>query len=241
VKKEPDKKEECDVLPDDLLRDIALLKGSAIPRKAVAIPDSILYPVSAAIAAEELRKEKEALKNPTPGLEIPRHGIFIGTWQPQGLSQKFNAFAANEDLPKDSYSQTYDDIIKYLAGLEGWHGHNGTNYATDKELYEALKNESYDGGWFIPPRELLTGNDAKGKRIQLNNLCDHKAKGALSGTFHKAFPKASGMWYWSSTQNSKKPHDIWSVNFENGNEFSWYKRGAMLNCRPVRLELVQTV
>ena len=56
-------KEEYDVLPDDLLQDIALLKGCAAPLQGVPVAASILYPVSTAFAAEERRKEEEALKN----------------------------------------------------------------------------------------------------------------------------------------------------------------------------------
>jgi len=251
---------EYSVLPDGLLHHIARLKGCPAPQQAVPVAASILYPVSAAIAAEERRKEEtrrkameEALKNPTRAQEIAGHGIFIGTWQPAGLSLKFNVFAAKEDLTdEDGRKKTYiyDDTVKRIAALKKWHGFDGTNYANDKQLYKALKDGSYikgGSGWFIPPRELLTGTEANGPRgsrqgiTQPDNLFDLKDKGALRGTFCKG--DVSGL-YWSSTEHRDDPSTVWHADFiSDSYEYSYSyqdsndKLNYDLSCRPVRLEL----
>jgi len=249
------KKEEHAALPADLLRDIARLKGSATPEKGMQVSASTLYPVSSAIAAEELRKEevrRKILEEAMPGQEIPGHGVFIGTWQPEGLSQKFCIFAAKEDLTNEAGKKevyNYDDTVKRIAELKGWHGFDGTNYANDKEFYKALKNGSYKGGWIIPPREFLTGTAAdgpsgvrKGTAVQPDNIYDHKDRGALRGGFCKEDRDSSlSSWYWSSTAESpviaSLPR-VWSLNFIRGAEHAGRKVFGRQSCRPVRLEPV---
>jgi len=260
-----DKKEEHAVLPDDLLRDIARLKGRPAPQQSVPVATSVLYPVTAAVAAEERRKEEahrnaieEALKNPARGQEIPGHGVFIGTWQPEGLSLKFNVFAAKQDLPNESGEKAvfkYVEAVQRIASLTSWHGHRGMNYETDRDLFNALKDGSYmreGSGWFIPPRELLIGTDRnerkdatsirRGPVVQPDNLYDHSDRGILRGTFHKK----SGIYkvdnvpvypnhYWSSTECSNAPF-MWIANFASNFE-GFNDKGIHRSCRPVRLEL----
>jgi hypothetical protein len=233
--------EEYDVISEGFLRDIARLKGRA-PVEGVPVLASVLYPVSAAIAADERKKEaarkkaeEEALKNPTPGQEIPGQGIFLGTWQPEGLSQKFNVFAAPEDLPD---TMKYVEAVKHLAGRKGWHGHDGTNYATDKEFRQALGNGSYakeGSGWIIPPRELLTGKDADGNMVQPDNLLAAFNKGVLKGIKTAASGSDYPDWYWSSTEYRVLPSDVLIVRFSDGNENWDLKDYVRLSCRPVRL------
>jgi len=240
--------EESDILPDDLLEDIAQLKGCAVPQKPVPVTDSFLYPVTAALKKAE---EEEALRNPKPGQEIPGHGVIIGTWQLKGLSQKFNVFAAIEDLTNEAGEKeiyTYDDTVKRMAELEDWHGFDGTKYKNDKEFYEALKNGSYDGGWIIPPRELLTGTKANGPEgfrsgsyiVQPDNLFDHQDKGSLSGTFDKAAvgERVSGNTYFSSTMHWNG-WQVWLSSLHGtGFEQPTSKNWTRASCRPVRLEPV---
>ena len=142
--------EEYDVISEGFLRDIARLKGRA-PVKGVPVLASVLYPVSAAIAADERKKEapKKAEENPkkSPGQIIPGQGIFLGRYAPKdregnSLGKIFNVFAAPEDLTDAAGNKgifKYVDAVKRIASLKNWHGHDGTNYATDKELYKALR------------------------------------------------------------------------------------------------------
>ena len=268
MKSEPGKQEEYDAPPDDLLEDIARLKGSAVPRKPVPVDASILYPVSAAIVAEEYKKEEarrranqEITKNVTPGQNIPGYGVFIGTWQPKGLSQKFNIFAAPEDLT-DKFNKKslfkYVDAVKRVASLTNWHGYRGMNYEIDKDLYKDLKDGSYikeGSGWFIPPMELLMGIEAdhsnrESRRIivQPDNLYDHRKKVALKDNFGTSGEREGftsygytnePMQYWSSTEDKTVAPSlsfIWTADFRRGADISKGTDNHKFACRPVRLE-----
>ena len=242
--------EEYDVIPDDLLRDIARLKGRPAAEKPVPVLVSVLYPVSAAIAADERKKEsarkraeEEALKNPQIGQEITIQGVNQGVFfgQYKILGEIFNAFAAPQDLTdasgnKETYK--YVDAVKRIAALKNWNGHDGTSYETDKDLHKALKDKTYNGGWFIPTRELLVGTDVNGStNVQKDNLYTHKDKGALKGTFTTAAASGSVYpdWYWSSTEGRDDSSGVHIVRFSDGNEGWPRKDGGRLSCRPVRL------
>ena len=159
---------------------------------------------------------------------IPGQGIFLGRYAPKdregnSLGKIFNVFAAPEDLTDATGNKgifKYVDAVKRIASLKNWHGHDGTNYATDKELYMALKNGSYNGGWIIPTRDLLSGKDVDGNTTQPDNLYAHKDKRDLSGTFTTAAASGSDYpdWYWSSTEHRDDPSDVHSVRFSDGYE-----------------------
>jgi hypothetical protein len=104
-------------------------------------------------------------------------------------------------------------------------GFDGTNYATDKELLKALKEGSYNGGWIIPPRELLSGN-----------LLAAFKNGVLKG-IKTAVSSGSDypVWYWSSTEGRDYPSNVWFVRFSDGREDWNHKDTLRLSCRPVRL------
>jgi hypothetical protein len=180
------------------------------------------------------------------GGAVAGEGIYIGQWQPKdrdgvSLGKTFNVFAAPKDLPD---TMTYDDTVKAIAELKNWNGFDGTNYANDKEIYAALKEGSYGGGWIIPTRELLVGTEPdgasgvrEGKIIQPDNLFDHRNKGVLKDTF-KAGASSDFIfpyWYWSSTEYRDDPSCVWDVRFSFGYEGWHHKDGFCLNCRPVRL------
>ena len=172
--------------------------------------------------------------------------LYVGKYAPLdrngvSLGKVFNVYAAPEDLPG---TMSYVDAVKHIAGLKNWHGHDGTNYPTDRQIYAALKDGSYKGGWIIPTRELLVGTEPdgqsgvrKGKVIQPDNLFDHQNKGAFKGTFKRAASSGSGFpdWCWSSTENRDSPSVVWGVRFSGGYEGWFHKDGLRLSCRPVRL------
>jgi len=134
----------------------------------------------------------------------------------------------------------YVDTVKHIAKLKGWNGFDGTNYPTDKEIYAALKDGSYNGGWIIPPRELLFGKDVNGNVTQPDNLYAHKDKGALAGTFctvasiGSVFPH----FYWPSTEDRDDSFFVHVVRFSDGDENWVHKDHYRLCCRPVRLERI---
>ena len=191
----------------------------------------------AARLKEAAEAKAKILKDAEPGQRIAGEGIFLGQYQSKDLGKIFNVFAAPEDLPD---TMKYVDAVKYIAELKGWHGFDGTNYATDKEFNQALKEGTYTGGWIIPTRELLIGTEAdgpsrigKGTVIQPDNLYDHRNKGAFKGTFTTAanYPQ----WYWSCMEHRDHPSDVWFADFSDGYEGWDNKDYYRLSCRPVRL------
>jgi len=194
----------------------------------------------------DLSEKTGGVFGPEPGERVAGQGIYLGVYTPKdrngkSLSKTFNVFAAPEDLPE---TMKYVDAVKHIAKLKDWNGFDGTNYATDKELYAAIKSGSYNGGWIIPTRELLVGTEPdgesgvrKGKVIQPDNLFDHQNKGAFKGTFKTAASSGSDYpgWYWSSTENRDNPSHVWGVRFSDGDEGWDRKDNNLLSCRPVRL------
>ena len=195
-------------------------------------------------SVEELAEE--AIANAKPGQLVSGQGVYIGKYQPKdregnSLGKIFNAFASPEDLTNKSGKKAtfiYVDAVKRIAELKDWNGFDGTNYATDKELYKALKDGSYTGGWIIPPRELLSGTDVDGEKdVQKDNLYAHKDKGSFKGTFTTAAARGGSVffqWYWSCTKDRGHPSGVWNADFSDGFE-DWHHKDIRLSCRPVLL------
>lgn len=189
--------------------------------------------------------EKRArIANPQTG-DIDERGIFLGVWEAKdrdgnSLKKKFNVFAAPEDLPE---AMTYDDTVAHIAGLEDWHHHSGAGYATEEELYDAIKEGAYSGDWFIPASDILYGyRETREEILMPDNILAHHDKGALRDTFNKiessedrrTYPPR----YWSCTKGIYGLNTRLNVSFYNGS-ISWdgtYTR--RMSCRPVRLEPV---
>ena len=199
------------------------------------------------LAAATVAEKAMALATAQVGQKIEGHGVFIGTWEPKdndgrSLGKIFNMFAAPEDLT-DSFGKPqtfkYTEALERIASLKNWHGYDGTSYKRDTELLEALKEGTYTGGWFIPPRELMIGKDAQENMVQPDNLQAHHDKGALRGTFTLATSTRSGcaIWYWTSTARADKRVCFSNIHFANGHEDWNHKDSFELSCRPVRLEL----
>src|ERR1035437_5103371 len=224
-------------LPSWLTNFHELHDKTAARRAAVTISEPVQKEVddtAIAAAKEALRQkaEEEALKNSEPGRLILGQGVLVGQYAPKdregnSLGKIFNVFAAPQDLTgasgkKETYK--YVDAVKRIAALKNWNGFDGTNYATDKEIYKALKDGSYNGGWILPTRDLLVGTDVDGKQNQPDNIYAHKDKGSLQGTFNTT-NKASGSdypdWYWSSSEDRNYPSYVLNVRFSDGNEY-WH-------------------
>ncbi len=228
------------VIPKELLDAIAIVnnRAPAPGGKVVKVPVSEVFPVSTAIAKEEHREAA------TIGV-LSDEGVFIGQYSPvdrhgHSLGKIFNVYAAPEDLADPSGTKmtaTYIDTVKRIAKLKNWNGFNGSYYETDEELYDSLKDGSYDGSWVIPTSELLAGKDAYGNRIQPDNLAAHQNDGALAGTFTRAAADVSSnnSNYWSCTgyyadhlyEQAAQLADSWT--------YSVNKNCDYIRCRPVRL------
>lgn len=232
-----------------LLRAIAMANGGVIPTRAKGVE---LCPVSVAIR----KARKGVLDNLKPGDLVADQGIYLGKYSPidrDGISlgKTFNVFAAPQDLPE---RMTYVDTVKFIAELVDWYGFNGTNYPTDKEIYAALNDGSYDGGWIIPTRELLVGTAPdsaevirsagkggipQGEVIQPDNLFDHQNIGAFKGTV--GTDPANCSWYWTSTERRGEPSSVFSVWIRDGVERFNHKDTFLMRCRLVRLVEVLSV
>jgi hypothetical protein len=174
-----------------------------------------------------------------PGDLMPDSTVYLGQYAPKDRDGKslggiFNIFAAPTDLPQ---AMTYNDTIRHVAGLNFWHGHSGDNYANDTEIYAALKDGSYAGGWIIPPHDILHGKDSGGNDTAPDNIFAYKDKGALKGTF-KMIATGDADYsnrYWSSTKSHLDPSYMWAVCLSD-REATCAPRGLYrLSCRPVRL------
>jgi hypothetical protein len=244
-------------MPKEMRDAIARLKGRELSDDAETVKTSAaeILPISKEIAEEErlqeaARKkaeEEKALKNPQPGQMIAGQGVFLGQWQPKdrggkSLGKIFNVFAAPQDLTGGIFGWKktfkYVDAVKRIAKLKAWNGFDGTNYATDKELYQAIEDGSYDGGWLIPTRDILVGTDIDGNTTQPDNLFAHQNKGAFKGTFKKAASSDfifSDHWYHSSTEHRDDPSAVWAVRFSDDCALKLPRDIIPSRCRPVRV------
>ncbi len=223
-------------------------------KRNIAVLDAILAGKRAGCSQEEIvQKVKEAtakIDADTPVRTIPQkmeigelvegEGIYLGVYKPvdrdgMSLSKIFNVFAAPEDLPG---TRTYVDAVKYLSELKGWHGYDGMNYSTDKELYKAIEAGHYTGGWIVPPGDILHGRDVDGKETTPDNILVHKDRGALKDTFHKVQfgGHMSPGQYWSSTSENAPFETLMQyVSLSNGHVGWQYDDKKDMSCRPVRL------
>lgn len=206
-------------------------------------PPSGAFPISAVIKEN---RRLDRLRNPKPGDSVPGEGIFLCRWSPvdqdsKSLGKIFNVYAAPEDLTKTVV--TYEEAVQLCASLKKWHGFDGGNYSTDKELYQALKRGHYEGQWVIPPCDLLLGVDERQVLIQSDNLYTHRNTGAFQGTFStvpEVEPSTAADIYWSCTEHPNDYDYTWSACFSNPREMTdkichWnIKRHFKHSCRLVR-------
>lgn len=245
------------VMPKALRVAAATLKGRA-PASDETIARVLVtdaFPITAAIvlaerqkAAADARAAEEALKNLRLGYKAGDKGIFVGTWQPKdrdgkSLGKTFNVFAAPTDLdPPDtsgSNCRQFVEAAEELGKRRNWHGHDGIKLGSDTALYNALKDGSAVGKWFIPPRELLHGKDVDGKVVRDQHLYGLQNEGDFKGTFTTEDKSSSNFpdRYWSCTEPRDLSTGVWGVRFSDGVGV-WHTRDFdRLSCRPCRVEL----
>jgi len=173
---------------------------------------------------------------------------FMGLWEPndregRSLDKKFKLYAAHQDFTDASGKKillTYKDTVKELASRKDWNGHDGGDFENDAALYEALKDGSGIGKWFIPPRELVNGRDVDGKVVRAeNNLYALRETGDFKGTFTtKHTGSTHADWFWSCTETRDHPDFVFLVRFSGGEDDWEHKGGFRLRCRPCRVEAV---
>jgi hypothetical protein len=172
-------------------------------------------------------------------------GVYIGQWQPKdrngkSLGKTCAVYAAPEDLTDKSGRKlvaTFKDTAKRMTALRNWHGHDGGDFANDTALYRGLADGSAFGKWFIPTRDLLTGTDLNGNKVQNDNLVAHKDKlgeitTAREGCGSYEYPN----YYWSLSEHRDVSHGVWCARLADG-VGDW--DGIDTNrqpCRPCRVE-----
>ena len=161
------------------------------------------------------------------GAKVAGQGIYLGEWSPKdrtgkSLGKIFNLFAAPKDISKKdgtSRLMNFNEAAEYVSAL-----HDGAGFKNDAELYAALKNNCYNGGWFIPTQDILTDrlyNNRKQK--SLNKSLSIKWSGI-----------DSAHWYWSCTEPAYFRDCAFMVNFNNGHHNWNLKTSLRISVRLVR-------
>jgi hypothetical protein len=207
-----------------------LLEVSADGKSVKILGDS---PVAIDYAPNRFPQIPNAQAGYVPGKMVQGKGIYIGAWTPEdrdfrSLGKTFNLFAAPEDL--SNIRHDFEDTVLKISRLDNWHGHDGVYIESDTDLYDAIATDVYDGGWFMPTRDIVDGTNMDGSSVRSGPLFALRNTGDLKGTFMTsgAFPS-----YMSCTEGAGH---IFAVNFANGNG-SWASKGREMWCRPVRAEL----
>ena len=228
-----------------------IINGKTETYDARPLPDLATTLAAERIAERDKRlaDDAELIASAKPGQFIRDHGVFIGRWtatfKTEGqapLTETFNAFAAPQDIVDKNGNNTFTFIAaaEAVASLKDWHSYNGEKISSEQELFEALKNHTYNGGWFIPPSELLAGKDMNGNDVQPDNLLAQKDKRDFKGTFNT---QADGTIcrpgaYWSCTPTGVNYSIRRGVNLSTSEALWYFKNAITLSCRPVRLERV---
>ncbi|MGE0269620.1 MAG: hypothetical protein AB7S78_14310 [Candidatus Omnitrophota bacterium] len=160
------------------------------------------------------------------GQYIAGKGIYMGQWKPEGLSRTFNLFADRRDFGV----ATFDETVKRLARLKGHDGHDGFNHHAagdnpEQALYDALRTDSYNGEWFIPPLDVLK-----------ENLFKNRFSVAAADAFLTEYAFSHAHWYWSCTEHPDDSALVYNVDFSDGDGDWDHKDGYKPSTRPVRAE-----
>jgi hypothetical protein len=127
------------------------------------------------------------------------------------------AIPAPEDLGE---LLTYNDAVKKVASLKNWHGFDGCDFKNEAELMAAFENGTYNGGWFIPPKDLLL------------KMYDNK-----DASYRTASGSVLAHWYWSCTERRDNSDVVYNVDFADGDDEWNLKGNCRLSSRVVRVEL----
>jgi hypothetical protein len=204
--------------------------------------------VAGGLSETEADRAVRALRDQAPpetGRFIPRKGIYIGTWEPQDnsgrtLGRTFDLYAAPEDIRNGSGNllMPFNEAVRHVAGLRNYHGHDGGDFANEKAILEAVRNDPAAlGKWFIPTKEILHGRNVKGEKIQAANLYDSRNTGDFKNTFVTKSGSGYARWYWSLTELPDYPSFVCDVFFAFG-DVDWDRKDLRdLSSRVVRAEL----
>ena len=175
-----------------------------------------------------------------PGHVMPDGTIYVGQYEPitremEPLNKIFNVFAAPRNLPR---TMTFDNTVKFISMLKNWNGYDGSDYKNDTELFAALKDGSYKGGWIIPTSDILYGRDFEGRETTKGNIYKHQRVDGFAGSFAFSNINIKDDYphiYLSLTKdNASSDSQAKTLDFYHGTIAS-YKDNYTFSCRPVRL------
>lgn len=218
---------------------------------------------------DALKAFDEVNANYQIGEMVPGKGVYFGVWTPppsleikkiirlaMSAKQKtvqYRLFAAPADLTAPNGHRlllNYKAAAQEVAKIVDLCGHNGAYFESDRDIYEALRKDSYGGEWFIPPKPFLDGWDddprdafiirdeerKKSKKVFDYSLYEHRYVGAFIGTFKKQMANVAfgheGYSYWSSSR--KKRYRV-GADFRHRDP-AWADEDTRMLIRVVRVE-----
>ncbi len=142
------------------------------------------------------------------GEPYKKEGIFLGRWTPKdrsnrSLKKTFNLFAAPKAI--DGVA-TYVHTLEKIAKLDDFHGFKGLKFKDAKDLYKMIKNDEYNGEWFLPTRVMLVrSKKLHGYEITMpdGSIYENRKRGSLKAIFNTGEKRphhASKLW--SCTKNT---------------------------------------
>lgn len=209
-----------------------------------------------------LNRKKSATSDQVVDPEIGKFyknkGIYQGTWEPtdekgRPLGKIFDWYAARTDIKDNSKNilmtpnMSFNRAVQRIAKLKNWDGHDGIKIKNHKNLLKIIrKNPEKLSNWFVPPLDLLKGEDVNGNKVLKTNLFDNRNKMPQDSRFvtqasnrPQIIDAAFTHIYHSCTERkdgilSSKTCD---VDFSSGNTNCHYKNDFRSSTRPVRAEL----
>lgn len=190
-------------------------------------------------------KTQTVKATPKIGETVEGKGIYMGVYAPKyrngkSLGKAFAVYAATEDLTDESGAKlvaTFQNHAKRITALKGWHGHDGFDSTNDAAITQGLADGSAVGKWLIPTRELLSGTDRNGDKVQDDNLIAHKDKlGAITTSRKGCGDYEYPNYYVSATELRDYSDYVWCARPADGDGVWDCKDYGRMSCRPVRLE-----
>ncbi|MDD3370549.1 MAG: hypothetical protein PHE27_01860 [Alphaproteobacteria bacterium] len=225
---------------------IAELEGAfAAMSRRLAEVEAQLH-ISQALLGDFAPSSNGALKR---GSFVENEGIFFGEWTP--LNDKgqpigrYILFAAPEDLSDKGGNPLYlsfEDAAVEVASLHNYCGHDGVFYDSEDSLLKALEDGSYKGGWILPPKAIVNGENDENDELSPNTLSANIFNGDFKDTFCLSANENdmnNPCWYYTCSEY-RSGQLVWDgkitvVLVKDGDDF-WHGRTKdRAACRPCRL------
>ena len=184
------------------------------------------------------------------GEVVKGKGIYCGVWKPRtregmSLGKAFNLFAAPQDLrvkiegkKREKKTFTYPEAVTAVAALKGWNGHDGGQYEDEVDLYDAIHSEKYNGGWFIPTRDIIDGRNCFDEAQHMHNFKALRNVRGLVRTWQRETLFRNAEYYWSCTPCNESLSYVFRGYIAAGGDCEGEFKTKKSSVRPVRAELI---